>query len=127
VRSRKLERAIARTRDMGLRRDPQPPIPMVMPGRSRATTSSSVIRLSAMVAPLCRPYGPYRAFSAMMLVTSAIIKRLVGSGTGAAVGLPGQRAPGSSPNVTAVPPASADTRPGLPRGAPVPPAGCAGR
>src|SRR3981081_1282353 len=31
---------------IGLRRDPQPPSPMVMPSRNSATTSSSVIRLS---------------------------------------------------------------------------------
>ena len=38
--------AIARTMLIGLRRDPQPPMPIVMPSRSSATTSSSVIRLS---------------------------------------------------------------------------------
>ena len=37
---------MARTMLIGLRRDPQPPMPMVMPSRSSATTSSSVIRLS---------------------------------------------------------------------------------
>src|SRR4051812_15306528 len=37
---------MARTMLIGLRREPQPPIPMVMPSRSSATTSSSVIRLS---------------------------------------------------------------------------------
>ena len=39
------DRPMARTRAMGLRRDPQPPIPIVMPSRSSATTSSGVIRL----------------------------------------------------------------------------------
>jgi probable F420-dependent oxidoreductase len=38
---------MARTTDIGLRRDPHPPIPIVMPSRSSATTSSSVHRLSA--------------------------------------------------------------------------------
>ena len=33
---------MARTSDIGLRREPQPPMPMVMPSRSSATTSSSV-------------------------------------------------------------------------------------
>ena len=37
---------MARTMDMGLRREPQPPIPIVIPSRSSATTSSSVRRLS---------------------------------------------------------------------------------
>ena len=40
---------MARTSDMGLRREAQPPMPMVMPLRSSPTTSSSVIRLSGMV------------------------------------------------------------------------------
>jgi len=48
VRSRRSERRIARTIDIGLRRDPQPPMPIVMPSRSSATTSSSVQRLSVM-------------------------------------------------------------------------------
>src|SRR5258706_4164710 len=34
---------------MGLRREPQPPMPIVMPSRSSATTSSSVMRLSLIV------------------------------------------------------------------------------
>ena len=42
---------MARTIDIGLRREPQPPIPMVMPSSSSATTSSSVMRLSA-IAPI---------------------------------------------------------------------------
>src|SRR3954462_5821814 len=33
--------------DIGLRRDPQPPMPIVIPFRSSATTSFSVVRLSA--------------------------------------------------------------------------------
>jgi hypothetical protein len=48
VRSRSGERRIARTSDIGLRREPQPPMPMVMPSESRATTSASLMRLSAM-------------------------------------------------------------------------------
>ena len=44
------ERRIARTSDIGLRRDAQPPMPMVMPSRSSATTSSSVMRLSGITA-----------------------------------------------------------------------------
>src|SRR5689334_14186931 len=48
VRSRSGERRIARTSDIGLRREPQPPMPMVMPSPSRATTSASLIRLSLM-------------------------------------------------------------------------------
>src|SRR6185295_13078717 len=35
-----------RTTDIGLRREPHPPIPTVMPERSSATASSSVQRLS---------------------------------------------------------------------------------
>src|SRR5437660_1382972 len=38
---------MARTSDMGLRRDAQPPIPIVIPSWSEATASSSVHRLSA--------------------------------------------------------------------------------
>ena len=38
--------AMARTTLIGLRRDPHPPMPMVMPSRSSATTSASVISLS---------------------------------------------------------------------------------
>src|SRR5205807_10268700 len=33
--------------DIGLRREPQPPMPIVIPSRSSATTSFSVVRLSA--------------------------------------------------------------------------------
>ncbi|CAM5707349.1 hypothetical protein SMICM304S_07543 [Streptomyces microflavus] len=39
------ERSNARTRAMGLRRDPQPPMPIVMPLCSRAATSSGVMVL----------------------------------------------------------------------------------
>ena len=39
---------MARTSDMGLRREPQPPMPMVIELWSCATTSSSVINLSGM-------------------------------------------------------------------------------
>src|SRR5438445_3656297 len=42
---------MARTIDIGFRRDPQPPMPMVMPSSSSATTSSSLMRLSA-IAPI---------------------------------------------------------------------------
>src|SRR5437879_2232616 len=37
---------MARTSDIGLRRDPHPPMPTVIPSASSATTSSSVVRLS---------------------------------------------------------------------------------
>src|SRR3954447_23661140 len=47
VRSRSDDRAIARTSAIGLRREAQPPMPMVMPSRSSVTTSSIVARLSA--------------------------------------------------------------------------------
>ncbi len=45
------ERSNARTRAMGLRRAPQPPMPRVMPLCSRETTSSAVIVLSLTYAP----------------------------------------------------------------------------
>src|SRR5271157_4406709 len=38
---------MARTTAMGLRREPHPPIPMVMPERSSPTMASTVVRLSA--------------------------------------------------------------------------------
>ena len=41
------DRRMARTSAIGLRRDPQPPIPIVIPSRSSATTSSGVIRVTA--------------------------------------------------------------------------------
>src|SRR5882672_10357383 len=47
VRSFTDERRIALTTDIGLRREPQPPIPIVMPSRISDTISSSVTRLSA--------------------------------------------------------------------------------
>ena len=37
---------MARTTAMGLRREPQPPMPIVMPERSSPTMSSMVVRLS---------------------------------------------------------------------------------
>jgi hypothetical protein len=40
------ERRIARMIDIGLRRLPHPPMPIVIPDRNSETTSSSVIRLS---------------------------------------------------------------------------------
>src|SRR5579884_1210203 len=45
---------MARTRDIGLRRDPHPPMPRVIPSRSSATTSASVICLSGKVGLLRR-------------------------------------------------------------------------
>ena len=48
---------MARTMHIGLRRDPQPPMPMVMPSRSSATTSSSVMRLSGIAACLLGRVG----------------------------------------------------------------------
>ena len=46
VRSSTSVRRSARTTDIGLRREPHPPMPMVIPERSSATASSSVQRLS---------------------------------------------------------------------------------
>src|SRR4051794_903316 len=46
LRSFRSDRTIARMIDMGLRLLPHPPIPIVMPSRSWATTSSSVNLLS---------------------------------------------------------------------------------
>src|ERR1700741_977600 len=40
---------MARTKAMGLRREPQPPMPIVMPLRNCATASSSVVRLSGIM------------------------------------------------------------------------------
>ena len=45
------ERQMARTTAMGLRREPQPPMPIVMPERSSPTMSSTVVRLSAIGSP----------------------------------------------------------------------------
>src|SRR3954471_12125951 len=52
VRSRKEDARIARTSAMGFRREPQPPIPMVIPSDSSATTSAGVIRLSRIPRPV---------------------------------------------------------------------------
>src|SRR5262245_33750565 len=41
---------------MGLRREPQPPMPMVMPRRGSAATASSVLRLSVMSRGGCRSF-----------------------------------------------------------------------
>src|SRR6185437_16910424 len=46
---------MARTTAIGLRRDPQPPMPMVMPERSSDTISSTVVRLSATLLPFWPP------------------------------------------------------------------------
>jgi hypothetical protein len=46
VRSFKEVRRISRTTAIGLRREPQPPIPIVMPSRSSATASAREVRLS---------------------------------------------------------------------------------
>src|SRR6058998_2395355 len=55
VRSLSGERRISRTRAIGLRRGPQPPMPTVMPSFSCATTSAALICLSAMASsPLLR-------------------------------------------------------------------------
>ena len=48
---------MARTAAMGLRRDPQPPMPMVIPLRNSPTSSSSDSRLSAMVPDSVRSVG----------------------------------------------------------------------
>src|SRR4051812_18499927 len=56
VKSRSDERAIARTNAIGLRREPQPPMPSVIPSRSSPTTSSMVSRLSGIrLLPLVTP------------------------------------------------------------------------
>ena len=58
MRSFRSVRSSARTSDIGLRRLPQPPMPMVMPSSSAATASSSVMSLlnyfpfSVLVSPL---------------------------------------------------------------------------
>src|SRR5690349_24487175 len=57
VRSVTGERSSARTRAIGLRREPQPPMPRVMPLCSRDTTSSAVIVLSLTRAPLLPVLG----------------------------------------------------------------------
>src|SRR5581483_9057134 len=49
VRSLRSERRISLTTDMGLRRLPHPPNPIVIPSRSSATTSASVRRLSILL------------------------------------------------------------------------------
>jgi len=68
VRSLRSERIISRTSDIGLRREPQPPMPIVIPSRSSAMTSCSVVRLStdrnlsngnAGASPMCEEcHGP---------------------------------------------------------------------
>src|SRR5258705_10718876 len=59
VRSLTFVRRIARIKAIGLRREPQPPTPIVMPSWMRAATAAAVIRLSVMVllAGLGRPRG----------------------------------------------------------------------
>ena len=57
---------MARTKAIGLRRDPQPAIPMVMPSESSDTTSSMVMRLSGMGVS-----APYWSKSASRLSTNA--------------------------------------------------------
>ena len=54
-RSQRSLRRMARTSDIGFRRDPQPPMPSVIPLRSSPMTSSSVIRLSATTVPFTGP------------------------------------------------------------------------
>src|SRR5215472_10149899 len=66
VRPASSDRQIARTRAIGLRREPQPPMPMVMPGRSSATTASAVISFCLMTASpkvesVVDPAGPGRS------------------------------------------------------------------
>src|SRR5450755_4323198 len=46
---------MARTRAIGLRREPQPPMPIVMPEPSWPTISSAVITLPVMTVPVTRP------------------------------------------------------------------------
>ena len=45
---------MARTAAIGLRRDPHPPMPMVIPLRNSPTSSSSDSRLSVIVRTVCR-------------------------------------------------------------------------
>ena len=66
MRSVRSDRQMARTTAMGLRREPQPPMPRVMPERSSATISSTVVVLSAMA-----PEPPYWEVSASRLSTKA--------------------------------------------------------
>ena len=63
---------MARTMLIGLRREPQPPMPMVMPSRSSATTSSSDMRLSVtMLLLACVLRSDYLEVSASRLSTNA--------------------------------------------------------
>src|SRR5262245_37381442 len=53
VKSRRFERAIARTIAIGLRLEPQTPIPIVIPSRNISTASSIVARLSVLTGGSC--------------------------------------------------------------------------
>src|SRR5262249_31590624 len=58
-RSFSLDRRMARTSAIGLRRDPQPPIPIVMPERSSPATSSGLMTATPSALPVpARPPGP---------------------------------------------------------------------
>ena len=59
---------MARTAAIGLRREPQPPMPMVMPLRSSPTSSSRVSRLSAMSV---LPVGAVRSVGVVTSVPSS--------------------------------------------------------
>src|SRR5258708_28799303 len=54
VRSARSDRHIARTSDMGLPRNPHPPMPMVIPGCNSATTSAAVISFCLTAASFAR-------------------------------------------------------------------------
>src|SRR5215469_1346740 len=66
---------------MGLRRDPQPPMPIVMPDRSSPTTSAMVMTAPDWPSPSAAPPSPGRG----SVTTGSIDERLPGP-----VGDPGQ-------------------------------------
>src|SRR5271154_7212428 len=80
---------MARTNAMGLRRDPQPPIPIVMPLRSFATASSRVVRLSATMRRSSSLFAIALLYSSS---PASLFFALRGTGERVAVlgGLPGQ-------------------------------------
>src|SRR5690348_5326149 len=55
---------------MGLRRDPQPPMPIVIPSRSSPTTSASLMRLS-----MCSSRGSTRRDDAATVAEEALVDR----------------------------------------------------
>ncbi|CAM5687787.1 hypothetical protein SALBM311S_09244 [Streptomyces alboniger] len=63
------DRSSALTRAIGLRREPQPPMPRVMPLASRATASSAVIVLSLTYAPSFRKLSRTRSATPLRLAS----------------------------------------------------------